>query len=197
MLRAQTPYRGGLATYDALYLKDRGHASAEIRQKEWFCVHCAGKVTPKLGPVRTWHFAHVGEGKSECPADRELEPESQQHLEMKKALALKLQAVYGQGEIVFEAGLLAEAGRIADVLLTLPDGSRIAGEAQCSALTMERLQERTESYLKAGIDVIWAFEESQVSRQGSTWAVQREWLLDQGLPVMTAVVEYQDVVVGE
>ncbi|MFC6619599.1 competence protein CoiA family protein [Deinococcus radiophilus] len=108
------------------------------------------------------------EQSPECPVHTELEPETMQHIEMKKALAAKLVELYGTGEVQFESRV-QEAGRIADVLLTLPDGSRIAGEAQYSPIVTAALQTRTMSYLDAGIEVIWAFEDSKASRRASSW----------------------------
>lgn len=78
------------------------------------------------------------------------------------------------------------------MLLTLPSGEQIAGEAQRSPITAQALQERTQSYLDAGVEVIWAFEESKARRQGSAWAAQRDWLLEQGLPVLLASLTYEE-----
>lgn len=105
MLRAAVLHNGKLVSYDVLYLKEKGHSPADIRQKDWRCPHCDHSVDSKLGLVRAWHFAHVKQQKADCPTERELEPESVQHIEMKKALAQKLVTLYGEGKVQFEAAL--------------------------------------------------------------------------------------------
>lgn len=83
-----------------------------------------------------------------------------------------------------------EIGRIADAVITLTDGTKVAIEAQISPLSLEHLQERTHAYLRNEMDVIWVFLEQLAGglKPGSNWELCREWLLNEGFMVLTAQV---------
>ena len=131
-----------------------------IRSHDWTCVHCNGQVTPRLGPERRWHFAHKPPLDENCPlvlwAADDYNPETAQHIAMKAAAALEMQRLYPESLITFEAAV-REAGRIADVLVQLESGQRIAIECQWSSMTLENLHLRSSAYESASIDVIWMF----------------------------------------
>jgi competence CoiA-like predicted nuclease len=116
------------------------------------CPLCDGAMYVKDGMVRIRHFAH----QTRCASPLAM-PESIDHLLGKCYIAEHLRldlAGHVRAKVEYEVPLL-EAGRVADVLVTLPDGWRVAHECQLSGITTGELQERTEAYGRAGIDVFW------------------------------------------
>jgi competence CoiA-like predicted nuclease len=120
----------------------------------------------KDGSVRVKHFAH----QVRCSSPLAM-PESPQHLLGKWYIAEHLRAElepYAVAEIEYEV-VIPEAGRVADVLVTFPEGWRVAHECQLASVTTGELQERTEAYGRAGIDVIWWLGRQAATQQNLTW----------------------------
>jgi len=65
-----------------------------------------------------------------------------------------LKRLYPKDSVEFEVKL-PDVGRIADVMLEMEGGWKIAHEVQLASITTEELIERTKSYLGNGIDVTW------------------------------------------
>ena len=63
--------------------------------------------------------------------------------------------------------------RVADILLDFNMGWRIAHEVQLSPISVEELTQRTDDYLRAGIDVLWWFGKSAETRTNREWAFDR------------------------
>lgn len=126
---------------------------------------------------------------SACPFEVESERESPQHLALKRAAAEALRAHFGSDVATLDYEVrFPHIRRIADAVITLRDGSRVAVEAQLSPLTLEQLQHRTHSYLSDEIEVVWVFLEHEQGglKPGGLWDTCREWLLDEGYLVLTA-----------
>lgn len=166
-------------------LKRRGKLAAEIQSQHWQCKFCGKAMTPKVGPIRIWHFAHK-QSASDCPFRTESDSESTHHLLLKRTSGEALSKYFGNQFASLEYEVrVPEARRIADVMITLKDDSRIAVEAQLSPITLEHLQERTHAYLNSGIEVVWVFLEENLKSEG-LWSMLRQWLLEQGCLVLSA-----------
>jgi competence CoiA-like predicted nuclease len=177
--------------HDLPTLKDNGETRATVQARSWECKFCQQPMTARLGAVRVWHFAHQT-GASSCPVHTECEPESQLHLMLKRASADSLRTYFGEEVATLEYEVrIPDAGRIADALITLQDGSRIAIEAQLSPISQEHLQERTMAYLAEEIEVIWVFLEERLNAPGP-WQEHRRWLLAQGCLVLSAAATVQE-----
>lgn len=160
----------------------------EIRQRQWKCKICGREMIPRLGHIRSWYFAHKRDA-SACPFEAESERESHQHRELKRAAGEALRAYFGAEVQSLEYEVrFPEIRRIADAVITLRDGARVAVEAQLSPLTLQQLQDRTHSYLRDEIEVVWVFQETDQGglKAGGLWDTCREWLLDEGYLVLTA-----------
>lgn len=160
----------------------------DILGQTWQCKFCGKPMTPRMGAIRAWYFAHKREA-SECPFEAESEKESPQHLALKRAAAEALRKYFGKQVASLEYEVrFPNIGRIADAVITLTDGTRVAVEAQLSPLTLHQLQDRTDSYLRDEIEVIWVFQEQDHGglKAGGIWDTCRQWLLDEGYLVLTA-----------
>lgn len=171
--------------FDLPTLRLRGKTPESIRAQQWRCKFCHHEMTPKMGPVRTWHFGHAPDA-TDCPFERESEPESPHHQLLKRTSAEALARHFAAQtpQVEYEVRL-PQAGRIADALLTLADGSRVAVEAQLSPITLEELMVRTRAYHQAEIEVVWVFLEERL-KAGGLWAELRRWLLEEGCLVLSA-----------
>src|SRR5690348_844865 len=133
------------------------------------CPLCEGVLYVKDGMVRVKHFAH----QARCTSPLAM-PESIDHLLGKQYIAehVRLElAGYAVAEVEYEMPL-PEAGRVADVLVTFPDGWRVAHECQLASITTGELQERTEAYARAGIDVYWWLGGRAATEENRTWCVR-------------------------
>lgn len=163
-------------------------AREEITAQHWQCKFCGTDMSPRMGAIRAWYFAHKSKA-SECPFEVESERESPQHQALKRAAGEALKLHFGEQVDALEYEVrFPVIGRIADAVVTLKDGLRVAVEAQLSPLTLPQLQERTHAYLSDEIEVVWVFleHESGGLREGGLWDTCREWLLDEGYLVLTA-----------
>ncbi|WP_354010891.1 competence protein CoiA family protein [Endozoicomonas lisbonensis] len=62
-----------------------------------------------------------------------------------------------------------EVKRIADVVFEFPNGWLEAHEVQFSSITPAELEERTNDYKKAGIDVVWWLGKSADTQPNREW----------------------------
>lgn len=129
------------------------------------CQLCGGEMFPRSSHSRQGHTvrAHFRHARAECDhgfADYEGGTgESDFHREGKVYVATEWLLQFGRYktstidyEVIIECG---ERRRIADVLVTLPNGHRIAHEIQLAAITPRELEERSNDYASAGVDVYW------------------------------------------
>ncbi|GHU40998.1 competence protein CoiA [Bacilli bacterium] len=107
------------------------------------CPACKSQVRLKNGRVKIPHFAHV----SLATCQHYSENESLQHLTLKK----RLYHWFKQTESVQIEQFLPALQQTPDLLVN----ETIAIEIQCSALSIQRLKERTETYRVHGYTVLW------------------------------------------
>ncbi len=172
------------------------HRTDEQRRKlqdpthRFACRLCDGDVTPHLGSIRAWHFAHAP--GAPCAWDAWSEPESEKHRALKRACYRAIHQLYPHAKVEFEV-IVREAGRIADVMATLPTGERIAVECQLAEISLQELETRTLAYEAVEVEVVWVFEKSKVEQHAAPWMGFYEWLYDRGNFVMLFEPRYQKI----
>ena len=114
----------------------------EDNKDKIICPFCKEKVIFVCGKYKIAHFRHYIE--SECSP----EPETEEHLNMKKFFIDKLNLTEDQVE--FNLGFAKP-----DIFLK---EKRIAIEVQHSPISEEKFLERTANYSKRGIYVLWIFD---------------------------------------
>ena len=115
-----------------------------VTEGPFYCLACHGPVRLKNGSVLRAHFAHVE--LQHCPYHHEAE--SLEHLELKASLY-----DWASRESRTEVeSYLADFQQIADLLVV---DKKLALEVQCSSLSLERLQERSDAYRAHGYQVYW------------------------------------------
>ncbi|MEO6752495.1 MAG: competence protein CoiA family protein [Chthoniobacteraceae bacterium] len=104
---------------------------------------------------RRTHFWHLS--GCECASRLEHHPQSREHEEGVFALREWLQKHLASAftRPIHREVPLMECGRVADLLVAFPCGWRVAFELQLSAITLDALDARIQSYLRSGTDVIW------------------------------------------
>jgi len=143
---------------------------AVLRSGDCVCQLCGEPMIIKAGLIVSPHFAHY----ARCESDYRFQPETAEHRRAKRELAEKLRetfAEYTDAEIELEMPI-PEIRRVADILVTFPMGWRVAHEIQLSAITLEELEERTDDYSRAGVDVVW-----WLGRSADT-STNRQWCLE-------------------
>lgn len=115
------------------------------------CPGCGGTVVLHAGTVRAHHFAHLPGAVCSLPAS---EPETEEHRAGKLLLADWLRTALPEAEVLIEAFLPATDQR-ADVLVVLPDRSRVALEYQCAQLSAREWRRRHQQYRASGIQDLW------------------------------------------
>ena len=117
------------------------------------------------------HFAH----KAACTSPYQAHPESPEHRAGKYFIAERVREQlapdYPNVAIDFEVPV-PEANRVADVMVTFPNGWRIAHECQLASITAEQLGRRTEDYLRAGVDTVWWLGKSANTPANRNWCVE-------------------------
>lgn len=140
-----------------------------LRSGDCVCQLCGEPLIVKAGLIVTPHFAHY----AECTSDYQSHPETPAHREAKRLLRQYLRdefAEYANAKIEIEVPI-PEARRVADVMATFPMGWRVAHEIQLSSITTRGLQERTNDYSNAGIDVVWWLGKSADTPANRRWCV--------------------------
>jgi competence CoiA-like predicted nuclease len=146
-----------------------------LKSGEVFCQNCGKPLIVKAGHIRRAHFAHY----SECDGRYDCHPESEAHLKAKEFLRENLARefkTYSACQFELEVPIdmeWRERGRIADLLVTFPMGWRVAHEIQLASITVEQLEERTNDYLRAGIDVVWWLGNSAITEANLYWCQSR------------------------
>lgn len=148
------------------------------------CPFCDGGMYIRGGDRTAYrrHFAH----RIECGADWLPEEyasglETPEHLSGKEWLRLNFRHLLGdefikgttaEYEIVVHVpayGNLPARKRIADVMITFPNGRQIALECQLASITPDTLTERTNDYQRAGVDVRWVLGKAAANPQNCGW----------------------------
>jgi competence protein CoiA len=138
-----------------------------LKSNELICQLCEQPVIIKAGLLTRPHFAH----RSQCTTDYGSHPETIEHLQGKELVAKGLReefAEYAQANIQYEVKV-PEVKRVVDVMANFPNGWRVAHEIQLAAITTEELQQRTEDYARAGIDVVWWLGKSADTPANQAW----------------------------
>ena len=118
--------------------------------KEFFCPQCREKLIIKAGKIKITHFSHYRH--SDCQTSFS-EPESARHLQGKKDLYLFFKQNSSKVEL---EPYLRQINQRPDLLVQMNE-KRYAIEFQCSVISPEMIQQRTEGYKKIGIIPIWIF----------------------------------------
>lgn len=172
-----------------LYILNDGDA-ASIR--EWTRTHlrCPFPDCPQP-QLKAMSRARRRDGFSHLPGAHKHAPESVNHLQGKAVIAAWLRKEFGPDAVAVEAASDTQRTRIADVMVTLPDGQRVAFEIQYAPLTVRQWIERHESYRNQGIVDVWLWGHTRltkaVSREDSTMFVMSEVqdeVMSRGLPVL-------------
>jgi competence CoiA-like predicted nuclease len=147
------------------------HPRLHLKSDALICQLCEQPVIIKAGLLTRPHFAH----RSHCSTDYHNHPESIEHLLGKEMVARGLKeefAEYAQADIQYEVKV-PEVKRVIDVMASFPNGWRVAHEIQLAGITTEELQQRTEDYARAGIDVVWWLGKSADTPANQAWCNAR------------------------
>lgn len=148
------------------------------------CPFCEGAMFIRGGDRTAYrrHFAHRSEcGATWLPEEYTSGLETAEHLAGKEWLKLNFRDLLGdeyikgataEYEMVVDVpadGTRPARRRVADVLVTFPDGRLIALECQLASITPDVLAERTYDYQRAGIDVRWVLGKTADRTQNQDW----------------------------
>ena len=140
---------------EIVYIFEYENPRKDLVKSELECHLCGSELIIKAGLVRVKHFAHKPDSPCSCDYDRH--PESYEHLFFKRHLASNI-----GGEFQEYLGVkpqleypIHEVKRIADIVFEFPSGWLVAHEIQLSYITIEELEDRTNDYRNAGVDIIW------------------------------------------
>lgn len=118
------------------------------KNEGFYCPDCHEPVTLRKGSYKIAHFAH----RTRCTQQRFSEGETSEHLTGKALLLHWLQQQ--EVSVVLEA-YLPDLHQRPDLLVTLPNGKRVAIELQCSPIVTDCFVQRTNGYVSKGYDVLW------------------------------------------
>lgn len=149
------------------------------------CPECGAPLQAALGKINVWHFQHAQGTATDCELRN---GESEEHVTLKVSLHRAAKGWFPRAKLRLEAKLPEADGRKADLLVTLPNGERMAFEAQRSSLTFVEFEQRTKDYLNAGIGIVWVFNAEEFKQDHRRVPFFAGWLLDQGLLVMGAKI---------
>ena len=140
---------------------------ATLLPEDLVCQLCGCRMMVKAGQIVRAHFAHY----TQCTSDYKSHPESIEHRETKLLLSVELPRIYGKyttAKPEIEVPV-PEIKRVIDVLFVFPNGWRVAHEVQLASITTEKLEERTNDYARAGIDVNWWLGKSADTPANREW----------------------------
>lgn len=142
-----------------------------VKGREFKCQLCEKKMFLRGGCKTSFHFYH----SSGCHSNYSTNPETPQHIAGKSYIAeefLPLFHEYADFRPEYEVPV-PEVMRVADIMVSFPMGWRIAHEIQLSPISVNDLEQRTNDYLEAGIDVLWWFGKGADTVTNRDWAVKR------------------------
>ena len=126
----------------------------ELAGRKLVCPYCGVKMIIRHGPIVVQHFAH----RMRCPyADWRGPTTPEHHAAVTTLIEWLSEDPFWEVATVEPGRPLPEIRRIPDVLVTFPDGLRVAHECQISPITPSRFWERSGDYLRLGIPVFWWF----------------------------------------
>ena len=159
------------STGEVICVLDFEDPRRELQVDDLICPFCGERMILRAGPLRAAHFAHL----RRCPREGWHERETPEHRAFKEAVwrYLKRDPYWREGKVELEVPI-PEARRVADLLVTFPNGWQVAHECQVSRIGLGELKARSRAYLEAGIDVCWWFTAERL-REARRWLP--EWLL--------------------
>lgn len=157
-------------TRQRIHAKEVSYNVSKEQKEQWICQVCEQPMNIRAGRYIIRHFYHL----STCTSKYSYHKESTEHLLGKEWIVEQLQHPYwSYKEAIIELEVrLPEIMRIADILVSFPDGQRIAHECQLSPIPLAELQQRSRDYLQADINVYWWMGEKASKVPGVL-----EWLL--------------------
>jgi competence CoiA-like predicted nuclease len=161
------------STGENVYIFEYANPRLDLKKDELECHLCGGELIIKAGLVRMKHFSH--KPNAPCSCDYEKHPESYEHLFFKRLISTEIGKEFFEYLNVkaFLEYPIHEVRRIADIVFEFPNGWLVAHEIQLSPITTEQLEERTNDYRNAGVDVIWWLGKSADTE------VNRRWVMDE------------------
>ena len=100
-------------------------------------------------------------------------PESVNHLQGKAVIAEWLRTLFGSEAVAVEAPTSTHRPQVADVMLILPEGQRVAFEVQYSSLSISEWKARHQSYVDQGIVDVWLWGHTRLKAANSNSAELR------------------------
>ena len=127
-------------------------AKSAIKQRNYRCRECDGLMRLRSGQRRQPHFYHTSfnERCSACA-------KSERHMAVQQYLIKKLP--FYESALEWREN---EIGRIADVVWL---HKSIVFEVQCSYISVEELQKRTEDWESAGYEVVWILHDTRYNKK--------------------------------
>lgn len=144
------------------YLEDEETLRNLYEKELLVCPECGTAVTLAAGSRRIHHFRH----RSHVTCSYDSEPESAEHIKGKLFIYEWLTKRFPEAVVELEYKI-KETNQRADVMAFFPSGERIAFEMQCTAITGEAWQERSDRYDSAGIENVWILS-NRMHKYGQT-----------------------------
>ncbi len=138
-----------------------------LTAEEYVCPLCEQPLQVRGRSLADLYFAHA----QPCTPHFMVHPETSRHAQGKRLIRQCVQAGFGQyrqAEIAFEVPV-PEVRQVVDVLVTFPSGWRIAHACQLAPITTVELEERSETCLQAGIDMVWWLGDLARTRSTVRW----------------------------
>lgn len=159
------------STGEVICVLDYEAPRRDLPADDLVCPFCEEPVILRAGPLRAAHFAHL----RRCTYEGWYERETPEHRAFKEAVwrYLNRSPFWQEGRVELEVPI-PKAHRVADLLVTFPNGWRVAHECQVSRIGLEELHARSQAYLEAGVDVLWWFTHERL-QEARKWLP--EWLL--------------------
>ena len=149
------------------------HPKLQYSYGDCICQLCRAPLRIRGGPLVRNHFAH--DADRPCDTEYSYQPESPEHREAKRFLLERLRKEfpeYRTATIDVEVPII-EIKRVADILVTFLTGWKQAHEIQLSSITADELEERTNDYERAGIDVVWWLGKGANVESNRRWCIQK------------------------
>lgn len=144
-----------------VYARDRENKKVSIhlaaRGQDYHCLECGSRVRARMGTSLKAHFYHLSSDKACRQAAK-----SEEHLYLQKLISQQIGQSLTVEEMRFDT-----IGRVADVAWL---EMKCVFEVQCSPISGELLQSRTEDYESLGWEVIWIFHEKNFLKKKLTQA---------------------------
>lgn len=144
---------------ETVYIGDliRKEEVHRLKNEQYFCPVCNGKVVVKLGVQRISHFAHIHLSTT-CA---EYERESEYHMRAKLQLYHWLET---QCSSVDLEAFLPEIKQRPDLMFTF-QGKSYCVEYQCSTISVELFEKRTNGYIANGMIPLWILGGNRIQRK--------------------------------